>query len=253
MTGSERESIILCEGFHDRAFWKGWLTHLGCRDARIRRSDGTFDSPVDPFGKPVPRGQFAFRSPRGQFIRLQECKGEKNVRKAARARLEQHKTQALHHLIVNIDLDTAAGDSEAMHTARQKLRDWLEGLMSPELRDDGVVAAPVDWSAYDPPSPELPPKQTLERLVCAALREVWPGRARAVAEWLAHRPDPPARDPKEFAWSHMAGWYATDGCDEFYQGIWRDGEVALALTERLRCTGATEAVQALLDPGSGLS
>jgi hypothetical protein len=26
------ESVILCEGYHDRAFWKGWLTHLRCSD-----------------------------------------------------------------------------------------------------------------------------------------------------------------------------------------------------------------------------
>ena len=24
------ESVILCEGFHDRAFWDGWLTFLHC-------------------------------------------------------------------------------------------------------------------------------------------------------------------------------------------------------------------------------
>ena len=26
------ESVILCEGFLDRAFWAGWLEHLGCTD-----------------------------------------------------------------------------------------------------------------------------------------------------------------------------------------------------------------------------
>lgn len=26
------ESVIYCEGYHDRAFWMGWLGHLGCVD-----------------------------------------------------------------------------------------------------------------------------------------------------------------------------------------------------------------------------
>jgi hypothetical protein len=28
------ESIVLCEGFDDRAFWQGLLLSLGCKDAR---------------------------------------------------------------------------------------------------------------------------------------------------------------------------------------------------------------------------
>ena len=27
-----RESVIACEGYDDRAFWKGWLCRLGCTD-----------------------------------------------------------------------------------------------------------------------------------------------------------------------------------------------------------------------------
>ena len=31
------ESWILCEGYHDRGFWAGWLTYLGCSDVGFRR------------------------------------------------------------------------------------------------------------------------------------------------------------------------------------------------------------------------
>ncbi len=241
-----RESVILCEGFYDRAFWKGWLLHLNCKDARTLRSDRTYDDAVDPFEKTVPRGQFAFYSPRGSFIRLQSCNGEKNVRKAARRRLDRHRTQPLRHLIVNVDLDTPADDAVVTETARRALREWLGKLLDPDLHDDGVSATVVDWSAPDPPVAALPAKQTLERLVCAAISEVLPDRARAVEQWFVHRPAPPPPEPKAFAWSHMAGWYATDGCDEFYQGVWRDPALAAALINRLDGTGALAAVEALM-------
>ncbi len=55
------ESVVLCEGFHDRAFWKGWLSHLDCRDARTKLPSGAFERARDPFGKFVEPGQFAWR------------------------------------------------------------------------------------------------------------------------------------------------------------------------------------------------
>jgi hypothetical protein len=55
------ESVILCEGFHDRAFWDGWLTLLKCDSAGFR--PGTSGYPQnDPWGDPVRQGQFAYRS-----------------------------------------------------------------------------------------------------------------------------------------------------------------------------------------------
>jgi hypothetical protein len=86
---------------------------------------------------------------------------------------------------------------------------------------------------------------TLEGLVCAAFRAAYPDRARAVAAWLASRPHPPEVSPKEHAWSHMAGWYATGNCDDFYQGVWRDPAVATQLEARLRASGAWRIAEAL--------
>lgn len=33
MTSTQKvQSIVLCEGFEDRSFWRGWLLHFGCID-----------------------------------------------------------------------------------------------------------------------------------------------------------------------------------------------------------------------------
>ena len=43
------ESLVLCEGYHDRAFWAGWLGRLGCSDVGFR--PGTAGYPrADPWG-----------------------------------------------------------------------------------------------------------------------------------------------------------------------------------------------------------
>jgi hypothetical protein len=52
--------------------------------------------------------------------------------------------------------------------------------------------------------------------------------------------------PKEHAWSHMAGWYADKGCDDFYQALWRDDAVIPHLRSRLEASGAWGAVEALI-------
>ncbi len=84
----------------------------------------------------------------------------------------------------------------------------------------GIVFLP--WWTPDPPAAEIPHQQTLERLICAALAEVYPERAKAVATWLAGRPDPPKLNSKDHAWSYLAGWYAALGCEAFFKCLWDD-------------------------------
>lgn len=50
------ESVILCEGFHDRAFWDGWLTFLGCNSDGFKPGTPGYPA-LDPWGDPVRRGQ----------------------------------------------------------------------------------------------------------------------------------------------------------------------------------------------------
>jgi hypothetical protein len=51
MNGQEPiESVIFCEGYHDRAFWSGWLLHLDCVDPG-RVPEKSFRNIVkDPWG-----------------------------------------------------------------------------------------------------------------------------------------------------------------------------------------------------------
>jgi hypothetical protein len=116
-----------------------------------------------------------------------------------------------------------------------------------DLSIDGgaTLISTVFWSADDHAASHLPGKQTLESLVCAALCAAYPDRAVAVATWLSSRPAAPPAGPKEYAWSHMAGWYGSSGCDEFYQAVWRDPAVTAELEGRLRRSGSFRVVETL--------
>ena len=97
------------------------------------------------------------------------------------------------------------------------------------------------------PHDERPDKQTLERLVCTSICEAYPDRTPAVRAWLDSRPDPPeGLDHKAHAWSHMAGWFAENGCDDFFKALWRDDRVRVVLERRLRAEGAWDLVTALV-------
>lgn len=244
------ESVILCEGFHDRAFWKGCLKHLGCQDLPGRPPF------YDPFNKKVPPGHFVFLSTSGAFIRLQSCGGDKAVLGRLEDRLVERTTNALRRLVVNLDTDASDEAGLALRTAG--LRAAVESRVvkadpscsttpDADLAVDGgaTLVSTVFWGAADPMTPELPGKQTLERLVCAALCAAYPGRGATIANWLASRAPAPPQSPKEHAWSHMAGWYADAGCDEFYQAIWRDGLVVAELEARLRANGSWDAMTAV--------
>jgi len=109
-----------------------------------------------------------------------------------------------------------------------------------EIEVDGgaTKVALLRWEVSDPPAPGLPDQQTLERLACAALAAAYPARAASVQSWLDARPAPPGADPKEHAWSYMAGWHAEHGCEAFYSNLWIDPRVRTELESRLRASGA---------------
>jgi hypothetical protein len=251
------ESVILCEGYHDRAFWAGWLLHLGCVDpgkpnpGHVRR--GTIK---DPWNDPVEGGQYAFHSASKQFLRIQPCQGRSNVLPIANRRLAQRASRAITLLVLNIDADTHAdGTATATGLRQQDVLQFIRINTDPsasvntagEIEIDGgtTKVALVRWEASDPHSPSLPPQQTLERLVSAALIAAYPARAKAVQDWLASRPLPPRADPKEHAWSHMAGWFAEHGCEAFYSNLWNDPAVVQALEARLRASEAFQVATAL--------
>ena len=59
---NERESIIICEGFYDRAFWHGLLVHqFACKDKRMS----------GPWGDPKGGGIYGLYSPSKFPLRIQ--------------------------------------------------------------------------------------------------------------------------------------------------------------------------------------
>ena len=235
------ESVILCEGYYDRAFWAGWLEHLGCRDR-------------GPTPKPT-GGHYWFDTRAGNRIEVVPCKGKSNVLPAARLRISQRQVSPFARLVVCLDADTdvVQGGAETGLRNTDLLR-VIRGYVPKaklsadadiELADDTGVVSLVRWETGDAEVTGLPGRHCLERLVCAALVATYPDRGRAVADWLAVRPKPPASDPKEFAWSHMAGWYAKLGCDAFYRGLWADSDVVVELETRLKACNAWRVAEAL--------
>ncbi len=251
------ESVILCEGYHDRAFWAGWLLHLGCTDPGLPPVGRTTRTPInDPWGDRVTGGQFAYLSNTKQFIRVRPCHGKSNILAAARIRLRERTSKRLLQLVINVDPDVSTAGTGTGATGLQR-QDVLQlahtfdpaaafnADRNVEVDGGATIVALVRWETNDPPAPGLPDQQTLERLVSAALVAAYPPRAKAVQDWLDTRPNPPAVDPKEHGWSYMAGWYAGHGCEDFYANLWRDVAVVGELESRLRLSGAWQIAEAV--------
>lgn len=246
------ESIILCEGYDDRAFWAGWLKHSGCTIPK----DG--DKVVDSSEKIVSNGQFMYRSKSEKFIRLVPCHGKPKIRGSARSQLKQRTIKPfLTHLIINIDPDiNAHGTDTATGLRLQNIHDLVHEFDKEATKtDDGDIAMDggstivslVRWEASDVAGDGIPTKQTLERLVCAAIVAAYPDRGPKVQEWLDSRNGTPKAGPKEFGWSHMAGWYADHGCADFYKNLWRDDRIVAELKPRLVECGAWRIAEMLAE------
>jgi hypothetical protein len=250
-------SIILCEGYYDRAFWDGWLEHLGCTDPGATQAGKTTRSQIiDPWGSVVRGGHHAYHSTSGQFILIEPCGGKTKLQPAARSRLGQRAAKPFDRLVLTVDPDVSA--AATLTTASGLRRQDVEALVrafDPQAATNAAGDIEMDlgatkvslirWEVNDSPMPGLPDQQTLERLACAALVGAYPVRAKAVQDWLHTRPSPPPTNPKEHAWSYMTGWYADQGCEAFYACLWKDPRVVAELESRLRASGAWQIAQAL--------
>ncbi|HET6246911.1 MAG TPA: hypothetical protein VFE47_04355 [Tepidisphaeraceae bacterium] len=245
------EFVVFCEGFHDRAFWKGWLSHLGCTDPGAQLPTASTRREVsDPWGGKVTRGRFAFNSPTGHFIQVCPCGGKANIMPLVRQRLKKHTTEPARRIIINEDSDLAVGapaDLATPATVETVVRQFDASATQSatgewQMYGGSLGISLVLWNAGDPPTAGVPDFQTLERLVSAAICSAKGGRGTAIRDWLNSRPNPPPADPKEFAWSHMAGWYASSGGEAFYSNLWNDAAIATELQNRLRANGAWDIV-----------
>jgi hypothetical protein len=247
------ESVVFCEGFHDRAFWKGLLLHLNCTDPGIVPGASTRGTIKDPFGGDVVGGRFAYSSPAGPFIQVIPCHGKGNILRNVRIRLSRPSTEPVRHMIINDDADVPEGTPNrptpgAILSTLQKIDPGARQVGPAAWRMFGgnTDVALTQWAAPDPPTDGVPKIQTLERLVCASVCAAHAGRGAAVKTWLDSRPTPPADNVKDYAWSYMAGWNSGDGCAEFYSGLWSDPAIAAELEKRLRSSGGWAVAEALL-------
>lgn len=236
------QSVVLCEGYDDRAFWTGWLLRLGCLAA------STPEERRDEWARPVTGGRYLFYTPGRDRILVEPCHGREQAPRAARAYFAAQATHPIRRLVINVDSDRRVGASEKPAVGR--LPPELEQLArEAEGRGEGAASLEVlavVWECADPDQPGIPPKQTLERLVASAIQEAYPGRGASVARWLE---DPPLGDPrgaKAHGLSYAAKWYSGHGAEDFYGHVWRDEPVAAGLEERLRATGAWAAAERLI-------
>ncbi len=258
------ENVVLCEGYHDRAFLAGWLESLRLEPPPFISGTAERRPLADPGGKSLEKGQIGYYTPSNQFVRIVPCGGDVRKMKIAakywldRAK-ERHRNGAaeleLRHLLLCIDSDAQADDGPAAgRFAIQEFISWLwEFDGSAESADNGqallfggaTTASLIRWSVDGPTPTGIPSKQTLERLVCSAIVAAYPERGKPVQHWLESRPNAPEAGPKEFAWSHMAGWFAEAGSDTFFRKLWRDPAIVEQLTLQLKGCGAWDVVEAL--------
>ncbi len=253
------ETYIVCEGYHDRAFWAGALRYLGCTDPG--EGAGGVRVPVfDPWGGRVVEGRYGFHTPSKHFVHLVPVGGRSQVWPFARKRLEDRRQKELHRLVVCVDADSRA-DGSADPAGGMKPHDLLRRVQELDLgatldRSDEILLADhasrvslVSWhTASNESGDGLPQKHTLERILCAAMNRAHPDRAQPIEDWLASRPTPPPPDPKEHALSHVAGWFADCGSYEAaIQKWWASPDIANHLTAVLAESGIWPIMQAIRD------
>lgn len=233
---------ILCEGYHDRAFWYGLLEKLGCKFAKEHSLPGHRKSP----------GEYVGVTPDGGVVSIVPVDGVPNLLPAVETRLLQREVRPIQHLIVNRDADTQAGEEGGMQsTALLRLAERLNiaARLTAEgdviLEEGAMRLSLVRWEADGETQEGIPNQQTLERMVSLAIHRAYPERSAEVSAWLRSRTGPPTYDLKEIAWSYMAGWFADSGCEDFYRALWREKRISAELEQILRDNGTWRVAESL--------
>lgn len=245
MSSEPKQHVVLCEGYDDRSFWKGWLLHLGCTDP----TDGGRKAVPDVWGRPVQgQGRYLFHTPAGSDVIVQPYNGRDNARQATTDYLGDRQAYRPSRVILNMDADSP---DAASTSAEDQIRGIAERLGARGNRSGPFVIGesilhPVVWKCGDPdPTPGVPSRQTLERLVCAAIRASAPERADGAQRWLDDEPRG-LKLPKSYTSSYFAKWYTDHGEGHFHEGIWQDEAVVAELRSRLESQGAWQVVRELV-------
>lgn len=215
------QSIVLCEGYHDRAFLKGLATQLGCTLSRLR-----------PGGQRLEGGRFGYTTPRGRFVEVVPCDGVDKMAAQAEQSWKLHQAEQLVALVWCCDEDTAGG--APCHVTADRVRQFVR-----THPDAPVIGAP--WWCSDAPTAGLPDRNTLERVVCAAWTEAYSYRSAPVAAFLDAEPKGVA-SPKAPFLSHVAKWYPEKGPEATLSQIWNDPALRHPLIRRLQESGAWAAL-----------
>lgn len=240
-----RHAVLLCEGYHDRAFWAGLLLSRGWKDAR-----GTSGRARDPLGQPVTGGRFAYRwgDSGDRFVAVVPCSGKSEIGSSAQRQFADAKQDAnsdgrIDHVVACFDAD--AGESRSIRSIGDRWREVWGGPppSAPPWTQDGLRVDVVFLQASDDRF-----SKSLDGLVARAFADAHPERNASIRAWLSTRPDPPASPSKETMWSIMAGWFAEQGCESFLQnGLWSDpalkNQILLAV-DRCQLTPMLDALEA---------
>jgi hypothetical protein len=247
-----RNVQLLVEGFHDRAFVRGWLAHRGWRDPGERQSGRVpVTNPVTQ--KIVSKGNYAFVAPGGTtFVEVTPQQGARSVLGSLVSRCGRAAPPDPDELVLVLDADhtdyregyrrreDAVENALAAHTPERVLSGgW-------RLSSGLHVALWVWGTPTGVDAPGVPATHCLERLVAVACADTYPRRAHAVQGWLDTRPEPAGANAKAIAWSWMAGWYSDQGCDAFLRhAVWTDLDLATCLSKRLDATTAGDTLRRL--------
>lgn len=244
MISAVKQSVILCEGYDDRSFWKGWLLSLGCSSARRGGSGRVIDSR----GEIVAGGRYLFHTSAGSDVIVEPFHGRSKARRAVEDHLGGLDASGPDRVLLNLDSDAEVSDDSEL--AWDCIRGIARSLGAQEsdrgpFRIGGSTLLGLMWECSDSDDPELPRQQTLERLVTASIRAAHPERGPAVRTWLEAEPRGEAIG-KSYGYSYLAKWYPRRGPGDFYEAVWEDEPVRAELQNRLTESGAWGTVEALL-------
>lgn len=230
-------SVIVCEGFHDRAMWQAILLHLRCNENR---------------GVSPTKGRFRYLSPTQKLVEVvpktNNLEGKNTI--AERCAIELSGSPG--RIVACYDTDERIPGPGNRDGVLSSIRDYMlrrgDKCTCSEIADrrfrmnDEVDVIAVDWSTIDRERhPGVPDTQTLERVVCLAFAKTYPARARHVELWLGSRPEPPSpteSSAKEYPFSYLAGWHSkATSYESFIRQIWEVEQVKQQLIEILEGAG----------------
>ena len=259
--------LILCEGYDDRSFLSGLLQHhCQCTEsAAAKRTRSKYGN-----------GAYIFFTAEGSHeIHVLPCGSVSQVLTAFKNRMQEIASGVcpeVDFLTIFTDHDTLPDGQESAVASNSSpsikpgsISDLLDGAnikyqrsadgripqWHVEKADNSQCAVALLYvRTHDSASRTgLPSKQTLERLVCHAIAKAHPDRTKTVADWLASRKYKPVhtdrQESKEHAYSYLAGWYASDGCDYFFRHIWEQAQPREHLVHEMRDTGILQTLESM--------